>query len=317
VLNRLILSVFLVYSTGLRSQEADSGSYEYCSGSFSAFNECFRRDSVLSLKSSKGFFPATLHNLAYQSRFACRMKEKEWIFFTGGAMLTLVLIHNDNALDRKIRPVRSDHKFIESVSPHFTELGDYYGYLLLTGFGGYSILFHNYRAFRVALLATQAAAASGLWTRVGKILTGRMRPGETYGDPEYRSDHWFGPFGQFNGDYNSRRGIGSFDAFPSGHTGAAFAVATVFADQYRDYKAVPVTAYSLAALVGISRLIEHQHWVSDVFVGAVVGYFCGKQVSASERKSFPSRGVSGHKPASFFYPFSDGHTNGLAWKIVF
>ena len=52
----------------------------------------------------------------------------------------------------------------------------------------------------------------------------------------------------------------------------------VFATQYSDHKAVPVLFYSAATLVGISRLTEHEHWGSDVFVGALLGYFSGKQV---------------------------------------
>jgi len=34
----------------------------------------------------------------------------------------------------------------------------------------------------------------------------------------------------------------------------------------------------MATLVGISRLTEHQHWASDIFVGGLLGYVCGKQV---------------------------------------
>ena len=33
-----------------------------------------------------------------------------------------------------------------------------------------------------------------------------------------------------------------------------------------------------ATLVVISRLTEHQHWASDIFVGGLIGYVCGKEV---------------------------------------
>ena len=65
-------------------------------------------------------------------------------------------------------------------------------------------------------------------------MTGRMRPGATYNDPNFNSDHWFGPFSQFNSSYNKNRSIAAFDAFPSGHTGAIFAMATVFSEQYKE-----------------------------------------------------------------------------------
>jgi len=70
----------------------------------------------------------------------------------------------------------------------------------------------------------------------------------------------------------------AFDAFPSGHTATAFSIATVFATQYKDIKAIPVICYSTATLVGISRLTEHEHWASDVFVGGIMGYLCGNKL---------------------------------------
>ncbi len=40
----------------------------------------------------------------------------------------------------------------------------------------------------------------------------------------------------------------------------------------------------MATLVGISRLTEHAHWASDVFVGGLIGYVCGRQVVAQYNK---------------------------------
>jgi hypothetical protein len=79
----------------------------------------------------------------------------------------------------------------------------------------------------------------------------------------------------------------SYDAFPSGHTATAFSIATVFATQYSDIKAVPILCYSAATAVGISRLTEHEHWASDVFVGALIGYLSGKQVVQNFRRIHP------------------------------
>ena len=119
-----------------------------------------------------------------------------------------------------------------------------------------------------------------------------MRPAATYSDPEYHSDHWFGPFAMFKDKYNEVRGVAAFDAFASGHTGAIFAMATVFSEEYKDYKAMPFILYSVAGAVGITRLIEHEHWASDVFLGAIIGYLCGKQVVAGERRLFRRAKIS-------------------------
>ena len=56
-------------------------------------------------------------------------------------------------------------------------------------------------------------------------------------------------------------------SFPSGHTMAAFSLATVWAkERPRDRE----LAYALAALVGLSRMSLKQHWPSDVFFGAAI-----------------------------------------------
>jgi len=68
------------------------------------------------------------------------------------------------------------------------------------------------------------------------------------------------------------------DAFPSGHATSSFAVATVFAYEYRHHIAVPITAYSLASLISISRLSARKHWASDIFVGGSLGFLIGRYV---------------------------------------
>ncbi|MDX2270114.1 MAG: phosphatase PAP2 family protein [Bryobacter sp.] len=65
-------------------------------------------------------------------------------------------------------------------------------------------------------------------------------------------------------------------SFPSGHAASAFAVATVFAYEYRDRIAVPITAYSLASLVALSRSGARRHWLSDVFTGGSMGFMIGR-----------------------------------------
>ena len=53
--------------------------------------------------------------------------------------------------------------------------------------------------------------------------------------------------------------------FPSGHTIAAFSIATVFAERYHRHRWVPWTAYGLAGLIGFSRVTLQAHFPSDVF----------------------------------------------------
>jgi hypothetical protein len=143
-----------------------------------------------------------------------------------------------------------------------------------------------------------------------------MRPEATYNDREFNRDHWFGPFAQFGPEANGRS-VGAFDAFPSGHTGAAFAMATVFAKEYSEYKAIPIATYSMAGLVAISRMIEHTHWASDILLGGVMGYLCGKQVFENEKRLFPHYKNQKKKTLSSIMPFNSNGKFGATWSLRF
>jgi len=58
-------------------------------------------------------------------------------------------------------------------------------------------------------------------------------------------------------------------AFPSGHTTFAFVLATLLAWAYPRAKWL---FYAVAAGCGISRIVTVQHWLSDVYAGALLGY---------------------------------------------
>jgi membrane-associated phospholipid phosphatase len=68
------------------------------------------------------------------------------------------------------------------------------------------------------------------------------------------------------------------DSFPSGHAATSFAVASVFSYEYREHLAVPIVAYSLASAVSASRLSAQRHWISDITVGASMGFLIGRYI---------------------------------------
>lgn len=86
------------------------------------------------------------------------------------------------------------------------------------------------------------------------------------------------------------------DSFPSGHAANAWAIATVIASEYHDRKTVQVTAYALASAVSLSRYTGRAHFLSDVFVGSVIGYGIGRyvykkhHVPESEKESDATKG---------------------------
>jgi membrane-associated phospholipid phosphatase len=68
-------------------------------------------------------------------------------------------------------------------------------------------------------------------------------------------------------------------SFPSGHTSAAFAMATSLAD-YKPKLAIP--AYAIAATIGWSRVEVGAHTWGDVIAGAALGYYTAKRYTGSK-----------------------------------
>ena len=74
------------------------------------------------------------------------------------------------------------------------------------------------------------------------------------------------------------RPSGDGQSFPSTHVAAAFAMATVVADEYHENKAVAPLAYGLATLTAYGRLNDNKHWASDVFIGGLIGHYTAKKI---------------------------------------
>ena len=65
---------------------------------------------------------------------------------------------------------------------------------------------------------------------------------------------------------------GTAYSFPSGHTANAFAGATILAIEYGDdHKWVPYAAYGTATAIGVMRMANNKHYISDVLFGAGLG----------------------------------------------
>ena len=61
-------------------------------------------------------------------------------------------------------------------------------------------------------------------------------------------------------------------SFPSGHSMRAFALAQ---NIYSKDKRLGLLSYFIAAMVAISRIYVGVHYPIDVFIGALIGIFCG------------------------------------------
>ena len=225
------------------------------------------------------FFKAMLEDQGKIWSAPFHIKKKDIVKWLASALITGILIANDEAIYRNIKEYQTNHPWVDDLSPKITLLGDGTLNLGICGLfylGG--LVFQDDRAKETARLSFMSLLHVSIVVQVLKHLTGRQRPSVENGQ-----DHWTGPSGavkRYQGD-----GFASYDAFPSGHTITVWSVATVIAHMYRETTIVPILCYSLATLAGLSRVTEDTHWLSDVFVGAVLGYAISRFVVKRRGKS--------------------------------
>ena len=68
-------------------------------------------------------------------------------------------------------------------------------------------------------------------------------------------------------------------SFPSGHTETAFVSAEFLHQEYKNQSVwISIGGYSAAAFVGIARIYNNKHWISDVVAGAGIGILSTKAI---------------------------------------
>lgn len=232
------------------------------------------RDSVAE---EPGAVALVLGDLEREASSPFHMSREHGLHLCGGIVVGTGLLLMDRAIDSRMRPLRDESGWIGTLSPIVTQLGGTAGFAGVGVFVGYSLFFGDHYDRRTSRLLAEAIVTSTVWTRSLKFLAGRRRPATMYAEGYDAGAQWLGALQAVRNP--DRLPASYFESFPSGHATTAFAIATVFARRYGNTPAVPVIAYSLATLVGISRIVEHQHWASDVFVGACIGYLCGMDVT--------------------------------------
>jgi membrane-associated phospholipid phosphatase len=193
---------------------------------------------------------------------------------TGFVGATIVLFQTDKHIAVQSQDkVTQANQFLKDVTTP-AEMLAWPGSLAIEA-GLYAVgrLTNHPRAAEVGWHSAEAIIFANVTTNVLKKVVGRARP-YVSGDP-----HDFKFLGGFTAGHDR-------SSFPSGHTTTAFAFAASIASESRKkwpdkwYSAwfIPMTVYSGATVVGISRLYHNQHWASDVALGAAIGTFSGVKV---------------------------------------
>ena len=192
------------------------------------------------LHDEKAIFTSPLHINGENARW--------WMLF-GGATAALI------ASDQKISDTLPQTTAFTTPSRWASRLGATYSlYPLWSTFYIVGTLGNNPRARDTGRLGIEALIDARIAVTVVKAVTQRPRP-EMKGES----------VAFFKGG----------DAFPSGHSIQAWALARVFAREFPDHKIYSILAYGLASTVSAARFAGRKHSASDALAGAAMGFFIG------------------------------------------
>jgi membrane-associated phospholipid phosphatase len=197
-----------------------------------------------------------------------RFDETDWFIAAAVGTTAGVLV----ALDDEIREFWQDN-ITGGTSREVFDVFNFFGgakFQVPTILGGYALaeltdqtgLMDTKRGKSAFILAAQSAILTQLLVGGIKYISGRDRPNE-------------------NDDQNAFNGpaSGTNKAFPSGHASAAFAFAGTISEVYQqEHPWVPWVLYPIATGTTLARVDRDKHWVSDVFVGGMIGYLMAATV---------------------------------------
>ena len=191
-----------------------------------------------------------------------RWHGKDWLrlgLITAGSVLMM-------QVDQPVRDavLRDQERYYHSFPIEAGRIwGEWYTPPIVVGaFGLHGWLTDNASSKQIGFEMVQAVVYSEAITQTLKIAFGRARPYENKGAFSFH------PF--------TLSDIG-FHSLPGGHNTNGWAMSAVLSRNAHS-NALKILAYIPAALTFVSRVYQDQHWTSDDFLGAAIGYFVGSWV---------------------------------------
>ena len=259
----------------------------FFSGQFAFSQSTIKPNENEYLKLNKAYLLSYLDDAKDVAIAPLRWNKNQWLGFAAFAGGTALVYSQDDEIRDFFQGNQTETK--DKLAKYvFDPLGSWY---LVPIFGSlylYGLAAKNPEAETAALVTGKAIIISGAYAVVIKQVFQRKGP---YDAKPPDAGYWGGPFNGFQ--YNS---------FPSGHTTLAFSAAAAISTFYKDKLWIGITSYSLATMVGVSRIYDNNHWASDVVAGAVLGYAIGKLVANKQRK----------QSHFSFLPYSNGWATGIS-----
>lgn len=262
VLHVALLSVALLSSSALAADDTPKVLPFAAHGLFTGDEWRYRSDNKVG-----GLFARIAADLVSMPTGAPWWTGGDWLVFGGVVGSTVVLSVGQPSLDVRF------HSFVhEELLPanHFT-VWNTTGDLIIWPTTGAAVLAlliaglitGDEFSTETALLMAEAFAVAQLYHNLIKLLSGRAGPAMPELDGEY-----FGP----------ARGYEFWPAgTPSGHMASMYALLSVLMYSV-DHPALYVGANLFALVFGASLVGDNYHWVSDVILGAGIGFCVGRWV---------------------------------------
>ena len=241
------------------------------------------------------------------------LKKKDWATLGEFTAITVACSFADEPIQQSALRLKSKQTSLNDISKGLSDFGGIYEIFTVAGIGAYGLISSNNKLVTTTLLASQAYITGGTIMTLLKFLTGRTRP--SYYPAGVEAEPRF--LRPFHRKLNDANGTNENSSFPSGHATVAFAVATVFATEYKDKPWVPIISYTTASLIGASRITENKHWITDVIVGTALGYVTGKLVDKNYNEYAKTKSGNAQKnKVSFYLKYNFNHLEpGLVYTF--
>jgi membrane-associated phospholipid phosphatase len=236
----------------------------------------FSRPAQFDHRLNGAYFQWYLHDTRELVIAPGRWKGKDWLILGGASAATAALVFT---VDEPVHEFFGEHQDSDFINGMNKVLNPLQAMTIPVYFGAVPILYgliaKSDRAKKVGLEVLEAQLVNSVVHYPINWIASRTRPRD---GGEYTDFNWI-----WTKDISEWTDVDT--SFPSGHSVLVFSSAAVIAAEYHEKKWVPPAIYAMASVIGVQRVAQNAHWVSDVFYGAVVGHFMTQTLVREHQKA--------------------------------
>ncbi len=289
-----------VFTTSGNAQETKPDKIKSKSGIFAA-------PSQFDHRINGAYFKWYLHDTKELVIAPGRWKKKDWLIFGGTAAGAALLVFT---VDEPVQNFFEEHQDSDFINGMNKILNPFQAMTVPIYFGlipiVYGLIAKSDRAKKVGLEALEAQLVTSVVHYPINWIASRTRPRD---GGQYNDFNWI-----WTKDPSEWTDVDS--SFPSGHSVLVFSSAAIIAAEYHEKKWVPPAIYAAASLIGVQRVAQDAHWVSDVFYGAILGHFMTQTLVREHQKANESLKTGEPVKSSLkVYPFQ--YVGARGFRIVY